>query len=574
MSETSKKITADQAPEGAKRKLVGTIVEYISIVNAGANMREFIAKAEAPPDVEGMVRFEKQVRVTKLDEERKRVMGVVYTPDETDAHGDYMDKATVEAMAADFLRGGRTNNVDRNHNFIPGEGYVMESYLIKEGGDSEFPGEKPGTWVVTIQVTSETTWNKIKDGDLKGLSLAGYATAEDVEVVEEEGTTEVKTLELPWDEEGAIRRLEMRATSSEGIDFGLYSEGFASISPSEHLDSIKAYQYPHHDVVKDELVVNPRGVRDATKKVFNDLGEGRLTAGQADEALTHLGLHLTESGESILDVDPGELAPKSLGTFLEKLTLPFVKLPKGITKAEVLSNLEEQARRKELQEIVKAAGTEYSFEASLKNLMAFVLSYTDLIYLLWYVVDNIMYSRELTLTEKQTALTTSVTAFLNAMQASLVQAYSLTLSVDGGNSKLFEVTLAMLEKEGKVTLTKEELEEKLAAARKEAAEEALKKIEKTTDVTPVVLPTEGGNPNEAVTKEISGLNEKLGVLTTTVEKLAELVTSVVDRVKTVEEARGITKKGDPDNRRHADEVPYETVGVGKSLRENLIKGRN
>lgn len=572
MGKVSKKITADQAPKGAKRKLIGTIVEYISIVDAGANLREFIAKAMIPPEHEGKVAFEKEVRIVKLDEELKRVMGVVYTPDETDAHGEYMDKATVEAMAADFLRGGRTNNVDKQHSFIAGEGYVMESYLIKEGGDPGFPEEKAGTWVVTIQVTSESTWNKIKDGELKGLSLAGYASAEDVVPLEEDNVD--KSQELPWDLDGATRRLEMRATENGIIDFNKYSEGFTLLDPSEHLDSIKAYQYPHHDVVNSELVVNLRGVRESVQKVIADLVDGHLSDVQADEALGHLDSHLTEVGESFMDVPTGGLVPKSLGTFLEKLTLPVVKLPKGITKAEAISAITEQTRCKAMQEVIKQAGTMYSFEASLKLNYSFVLGYSDLIFLLWYILDNIFYSRELTLTEKQNAITTSVTAFLNVLQAFLVQAYSLTLSRDGENSKsLIEVTLAMLEKDGKVTLTTEELKEKLDAACKEAVDAALKAAKQSPDVLPKEPPVEGGL-NDGVTKEISSLTEQLVKLTVTVEKLSGELTGVVDRVKTVEDARGFSKSGDPDKKGDNTEGPYELVGVGKSLVNNLRKGSN
>jgi hypothetical protein len=569
MGKLSKKITADQAPKGAKRKLIGTIVEYISIVDAGANLREFVAKAATSPEHENMVKFEKQVKIVKLDEALKRVMGVVYTPDETDAHGDYMDKATVEAMAADFLRGGRTNNVDKQHSFIPGEGYVMESYLIKDGGDPEFPEEKSGTWVVTIQVTSESTWNKIKDGELKGLSLAGYASIEDVVPLEEDKVD--KAEEPAWDLDGATRRLEMRATKEGVIDFVKYGEGFASVDPEEHLDSIKAYQYPHHDVVNGELVVNLRGVRDSVQRVVADMIGERLIEDQSDEALGHLDLHLTKVGESFIDVPTGELVPKSLRTLLEKFSLPVIKLPKGITKAEAISVMEDQTRCKAMQEVIKQAGTMYDFEASLKLNYAFVLGYTDLIFLLWYILDNIFYSRELTLTEKQKAITTSVTAFLNVLQALLVQAYSLTLSKDGENLKsLIEVTPTMLEKDGKITLSKEELQEKLDAACAKAVEEVLK-AKQTPDVTPKE-PLAGG-PSENVTKEISGLSEQLVKLTETVIKLSSDITGVVDRVKVVEEARGISKSGDPDNPGDTDEVPYEEVGVGKSLNTVLKKGK-
>jgi hypothetical protein len=31
-----------------------------------------------------------------------------------------------------------------------------------------------GTWMVTMKVTDDDTWNKVKDGKLKGFSVQGY----------------------------------------------------------------------------------------------------------------------------------------------------------------------------------------------------------------------------------------------------------------------------------------------------------------------------------------------------------------------------------------------------------------
>jgi hypothetical protein len=36
---------------------------------------------------------------------------------------------------------------------------------------------KKGTWMVKMKIQNDMLWNKIKDGDIKGLSIEGYFTS-------------------------------------------------------------------------------------------------------------------------------------------------------------------------------------------------------------------------------------------------------------------------------------------------------------------------------------------------------------------------------------------------------------
>ena len=158
-----------------QRYLKNVDVQFISLVDSAANRREFIYKSTgANPD------FTTQFTIKKTDEEKQLVYGIVYAPDEADAHGDAMTTDELQKAAHHFLEKARTNNVDTDHDFVADDGMIVESYILGKD-DSKFPGEKEGSWAVVLKVTNEDTWDAVKKGDLKGISLAGKAQADKVE---------------------------------------------------------------------------------------------------------------------------------------------------------------------------------------------------------------------------------------------------------------------------------------------------------------------------------------------------------------------------------------------------------
>lgn len=173
-------------------KLKNLLVQFISLVDKAANHREFVWKADGG--------FAGSVLIRKVDEEKRMVYGVVYTPDEVDSQGDYADAPTIERAAHEFLKQQLLHNVDTQHDFQPEKGYVAESYLIR-GVDALFPDDKEGTWVVAIKVEDDEVWKAVKAGDYTGLSLAGTASREEAwkryESFNEMVTAEGKEI-LPW----------------------------------------------------------------------------------------------------------------------------------------------------------------------------------------------------------------------------------------------------------------------------------------------------------------------------------------------------------------------------------------
>jgi len=163
-------------------KLKDIDISLISIVDKGANLKEFVIKtfgAKSPS-------FERQVSIAKVDEEKRIIYGIVYSPDEIDAHEDYSDAAEIEKAAHNFLRKSKTNAVDTQHNLTIAEGCtIVESAIIK-GSHEYFPNEKDGSWYVAIKVDNDEIWKGIKDGTYTGLSMYGFAKKEIEDVAKQE----------------------------------------------------------------------------------------------------------------------------------------------------------------------------------------------------------------------------------------------------------------------------------------------------------------------------------------------------------------------------------------------------
>jgi hypothetical protein len=165
-----------------KRYLKSVNVNFISLVDKGANQKTIIFKSADPTKNT----YQKIIRLKKVDEDQRLVYGIVYSPDEVDTDGDFTTADVIKDAAYTFMKNRNTLNVDKQHDFDPNEGFVAESWLTKKK-DPVFPDDPEGSWAVAIKVTKDDTWFKVKSGEITGLSMSGLAVVE--EVKEEDSET-------------------------------------------------------------------------------------------------------------------------------------------------------------------------------------------------------------------------------------------------------------------------------------------------------------------------------------------------------------------------------------------------
>ncbi|MMZ46227.1 hypothetical protein D1872_78380 [compost metagenome] len=159
------------------RELKNANITHISYVDKGANQKRFfLTKSAKKPD------FEKQVRlITKADDPKQLVYGVVYEPDAEDTHGDIMTADEIEKAVHGFMSNlaiAKGAVMDTQHDFDPGVGDVVECYVAPVDFEMGEETIKKGSWVLVTKA-SDDIWEKIQNEEVTGYSMAG--TAETIE---------------------------------------------------------------------------------------------------------------------------------------------------------------------------------------------------------------------------------------------------------------------------------------------------------------------------------------------------------------------------------------------------------
>jgi hypothetical protein len=105
--------------------------------------------------------------VSKLDESRRLIFGVVYEPNRIDGKGFFMEPEEVEKMAHRFMKLNLSKSIDTQHDNIPNGSYPVQSFIAREGD----PDYAEGSWVLGVKVVDEAIWNDIVDGKLNAFSM-------------------------------------------------------------------------------------------------------------------------------------------------------------------------------------------------------------------------------------------------------------------------------------------------------------------------------------------------------------------------------------------------------------------
>jgi len=152
-------------PEISKSKLSETIKKKVQ-----KNAEKLIE------DIKNELVFEKDVSVylfDKADKDEQVVYGVVYEPDEEDAQGDIANEVEIRKAAYGFMEKVQSFKVMHKGKKVKVK--VLESYIAPTDFEMASQTIKKGSWVMAVRVLDKKIWKAIKDGDLTGFSMAGYA---------------------------------------------------------------------------------------------------------------------------------------------------------------------------------------------------------------------------------------------------------------------------------------------------------------------------------------------------------------------------------------------------------------
>ena len=165
------------------------IVELVIEENNEMLAIDAISLVSAPAIEENFVYFGKEkhnLTFAKVDEEKRMLVSPAlipnkqifrYNPQTDSEYYVYFSKDTVRQAAELYLKHNNHHKATYEHQDRVAGVLTTESW-IKEGDmdKSKMYGfDLPnGTWFVKMRIDNDDLWNKIKEGELKGLSIEGY----------------------------------------------------------------------------------------------------------------------------------------------------------------------------------------------------------------------------------------------------------------------------------------------------------------------------------------------------------------------------------------------------------------
>ena len=140
--------------------------------------------------------------------ERHMVYGAALIPDmdiyRNDGEHEYyinFTKDTIEKMSQDFMKEYRQHEVTVDHEDIANEVCVVESWLVedpyRDKSNALGINVPQGTWMVGMKVNNIETWDRIKEGSLKGFSVESMVSLEEFSKIE--NNMSIETNEMFWD---------------------------------------------------------------------------------------------------------------------------------------------------------------------------------------------------------------------------------------------------------------------------------------------------------------------------------------------------------------------------------------
>jgi len=164
-----------------------------------------ISLVSAPAIEQDFVYFGKEknnLTFAKVDEEKRMLVSPALIPNKQifrhDPNTDsdyyvYFSKETVRKASELYLKHNNHHKATYQHQDRVSGVLTVESW-IKEGDQDKsklYGYDLPnGTWFVKMKIENDELWNKIKDGELKGLSIEGYFTDKMEQMSEKAPTTE------------------------------------------------------------------------------------------------------------------------------------------------------------------------------------------------------------------------------------------------------------------------------------------------------------------------------------------------------------------------------------------------
>ena len=182
------------------------IVELVIDEDSQELAIDAISLVSAPAIEENWVFFGKEknnLTLAKVDEEKRMLVSPALIPNKQifrhDPNTDsdyyvYFSPETVRQASELYLKNNNHHKATEEHSERVSGVLTVESWIIEDSKTDKstlygFSLPK-GTWMVKMKIENDDLWQKIKSGELKGLSIEGYFTNKFEQMQKKEPTTE------------------------------------------------------------------------------------------------------------------------------------------------------------------------------------------------------------------------------------------------------------------------------------------------------------------------------------------------------------------------------------------------
>jgi len=207
------------------------------VISEGGGVDKISLVEEPAIEIDFMY-FKKELEKYRFDNDLQIVIGPAMIPDfkivrfdkKTKTYYDVIfSKETILKIAKKFMKEARTNDVNQDHENKKKTGtYVYESWIVEDENDKaiqKYGYDVPiGTWMVSMQIEDKETWQRVKNGELKGFSVEGIFE----EYENEELYNKIKGI-VSFDEDKALelaKTLGIKAKELEEFDLVEVNENF------------------------------------------------------------------------------------------------------------------------------------------------------------------------------------------------------------------------------------------------------------------------------------------------------------------------------------------------------------
>ena len=227
--------------------------------------------------------------LAKIDEEKRMLVSPAlipnkqifrYDPNTDSNYYVYFSKETVRQASELYLKHNNHHKATYQHEDRVSGVLTIESW-IKEGEQDKsklYGFDLPdGTWFVKMKIENDEMWSKIKDGELKGLSIEGYF----INKMEKMGKQQFSNEEIreAIKELLSVQKVELGLVDDIKNEINKLSSDFKSLQKlkKERNDLFAKYEKINNNLIKNENIIQDKAIDildlvDNLKKSEKELG--------------------------------------------------------------------------------------------------------------------------------------------------------------------------------------------------------------------------------------------------------------------------------------------------------------